>query len=304
VSAGGGQVQPTRGATSAGGDQPGRAAATNGAAAPSSRLLDLGPDRPTVEVLEAGEGAPLVFLHGAGGIPAWQGALPALTREYHVVAPLLPGFGRSTGIDLLEDQLDLFFHGFDVLEALGIERPYVVGESLGGWMAAEMAALRPKDIGRLALAAPVGLWRDEAPVGDLFGHTAHELVPLLFHDQASAPAQLMLEMTGQLFSEKDDRSAEQIEVLIALARGFRTAAKFLFPIPENGLERRLPRITAPTLVLWGAGDKLVPPLYARLFAERIAGARLTMISEAGHLIGLERPDPYAAALLAWGRGEA
>src|SRR5262249_60320012 len=122
---------------------------------PSSRLLELGPGRPVIEVLEAGDGEPLLFLHGAGGVPAWEGALPALSRAFHVYAPLLPGFGRSARLEYLDDQCDLFFHGFDVMEARGICRPYVVGESLGGWMAAEMAALRPEEIGRLALAAPI-----------------------------------------------------------------------------------------------------------------------------------------------------
>jgi len=276
---------------------------TNGAdAAPRSRLVHLGPERPTIEVLEAGEGAPLVFLHGAGGVPMWDGVLPLLAREYHVYAPLLPGFGQSTGLEYLEDQFDLFLHGFDVLEALGIERPYVVGESIGGWIAAEMAAVRPAAIGRLALAAPIGLWRDESPVEDLFGHMVHEMVPLLFHDPNAPAAQQMLALTTQLFSDKDDRSEAQIEALIALARGFRTAAKFLFPIPENGLEHRLWRINAPTLVLWGEGDRFVAPSYADIFTEKIRGARLTMIADAGHLIGLERPEPYAESVLAWGRG--
>src|SRR5574341_1211518 len=159
---------------------------------PQSRILNLGDGRPSIEVLEAGEGQPLLFLHGAGGIVAWEGVLPLLSSKYRVYAPLLPGFGQSTGLEYLEDQFDLFMHGFDVIEALSLERPYVVGESLGGWMAAEMAALRPKEIGRLALAAPVGLWRDEAPVADLFGMMSHELVPYLFHDPNCAPAQRML----------------------------------------------------------------------------------------------------------------
>ncbi len=265
-------------------------------ATPASRLLELGANRPVIEVLEAGEGQPLLFLHGAGGVPAWEGVLPHLSRVFHVYAPLLPGFGRSTGLEHLEDQWDLFLHGFDVMDALGIERPYLVGESFGGWIAAEMAALRPKEIGRLALAAPVGLWRDEAPVVDLFGHMTHELVPYLFHDQACPAAQRMLALTN-LISDKDDRSEEQVELLIGLARGFRTAAKFLFPIPEHGLEKRLPRITAPTLVVWGAADRFVAPSYADILRTRIPGARLETIAEAGHLIGLERPEPYARALL-------
>src|SRR5262245_65865383 len=99
-------------------------------------------------------------------------------------------------------------HGFDVIEALGLERPYVVGESFGAWMAAEMAALRPKEISRLALLAPVGLWRDEAPVADIFGMMPGELVSYLYHDQSCFAAQRMAMLTT-LFSDKDDRTQEQ-----------------------------------------------------------------------------------------------
>lgn len=267
--------------------------------APRSTLLSLGAGRPAIQVLEAGEGSPLLFLHGAGGVAAWEGVLPLLSRKYHVYAPLLPGFGQSTGLDSLEDQFDLFLHGFDVIEALGLDRPYVVGESLGGWMAAEMAALRPKELGRLALTAPIGLWRDEAPVVDLFGSMAHELAPYLFHDTTCAAAQQMMGLT-QLFSNKDDRTPEQIETLIGMSRGFRTVAKFLFPIPESGLERRLWRIKAPTLIVWGEQDRFISPMYADIFREKIGGSQVVKIPNAGHLIGLERPEPYAEALVRWG----
>ncbi len=269
---------------------------------PRSQILNLGNGRPSVEVLEAGEGPPLLFLHGAGGIVAWEGVLPLLSAKYHVYAPLLPGFGQSTGLDYLEDQFDLFLHGFDVIEALGLEQPYIVGESLGGWMAVEMAALRPKEIGRLALVAPVGLWRDEAPVVDLFGKMVHELVPYLFYNQNCLAAQRMM-MTTMLFSEKDDRTQEQVEILIAMSRGFRTVAKFLFPIPENGLERRLWRIKAPTLVVWGEQDQFVSPIYADIFREKIPNAEVMKIPNTGHLIGLESPEPLADALFRWEQGQ-
>ncbi len=266
---------------------------------PRSRILNLGNGRPSIEVLEAGAGSPLLFLHGAGGIVAWEGVLPLLSAKYHVYAPLLPGFGQSTGLECLEDQFDLFMHGFDVIEALGLDRPYVVGESLGGWMAAEMAALRPKEIGRLALAAPVGLWRDEAPVADLFGSMVHELVPYLFHNQNCPAAQRMMMMT-MLFSDKDDRTQEQIEILIMMSRGFRTAAKFLFPIPENGLERRLWRIKAPTLVVWGDQDRFISPIYAEILRQKIANAEVVKIPKTGHVISLESPELLADALVRWG----
>ena len=265
-----------------------------------SRVISLGAGRPSVEVLEAGDGPPLLFFHGAGGVPSWEGVLPLLAREYRVYAPLLPGFGKSDGLESLDDQFDLFLHGFDVSEALGLERPYVVGESMGGWIAAEMAALRPGEVSRLALAAPIGLWRDEAPVVDLFGHMTHEMVPYLFHDSNCEAAKRMLGVS-ELLSDKDDRTEEQVELLIGLARGFRTAAKFLFPIPESGLERRLWRVTAPTLIVWGENDRFISPTYADIFRERIRQAEVVKISEAGHLIGLERPQPYADAVLRWGR---
>jgi pimeloyl-ACP methyl ester carboxylesterase len=170
---------------------------------------------------------------------------------------------------------------------------------MGGWMAAEMAALRPREIGRLALAAPVGLWRDEAPLPDMFGMMVHELVPYLFHDQTCPAAAQLLAMT-ELFGARDDRTDEQVELLISLVRGFRTAAKFLFPIPEHGLERRLWRIAAPTLVVWGAEDRLAAPLYGRLFVEKIPNARLQLIEKAGHLLALERPEPVAEAVARFG----
>lgn len=268
---------------------------------PRSRILDLGKNRPSIEILEAGEGPPLLFLHSAGGIYAWEGILPLLTRNFHVYAPLLPGFGQSTGLDRLEDQFDLFLLGFDIIEALGIERPYIVGESFGGWMAAEMAALRPREISRLALAAPVGLWRDEAPVADIFGKTIGELVPYLFYNQTCMAA-MRMNMVTMLFSEEDDRSQEQVEILIAMSRGFQTVAKFLFPIPENGLERRLWRIKAPTLIVWGEQDRLISPTYAEIFSEKIAQSEVVKIPDTGHLIGLESPEPYAEAILRWGDG--
>ena len=111
----------------------------------------------------------------------------------------------------------------------------------------------------------------------------------------------MMNAVTNLFSTKDDRTQDQVEFLISMVRGFRTAAKFLFPIPEHGLEKRLPRIKAPTLVLWGTGDRFADPLYARIFGEKIPGAQVHMIEKAGHVIGLERPEPYAEAVVRFGR---
>lgn len=263
---------------------------------PRSRMLELGSGRPMVEVIEAGQGPDLLFLHGAGGV-AWAGALPLLARHFHVYAPVLPGFGRSAaeGLELLEDQLDLFQHGFDVMEKLGLEKPLLVGESFGGWIAGEMAALRPKEVGKLAVLAPVGLWRDEAPVTDLFGLEIGELLPFLFHDMSTPGAVAMSQLT-KLMSDKDDKTEAQVEQLIALLMGFRTAAKFLFPVPETGLERRLWRIRVPTLVLWGAQDRFIAPSYADIWAKNVKNAQVVTIERCGHLIMQEQPEACAKEL--------
>jgi len=260
---------------------------------PKSRMLDLGSGRPKLEVQEAGSGPNLLFLHGAGGV-AWDGALGILARHFHVYAPALPGFGKSPseGLELIDDQLELWQTGFDLIEALGLDKPLLVGESFGGWIAAEMAALRPKEVGKLAVLAPVGLWRDASPVADLFGLTLGELLPYLFYDMKSKAAVNMSALTS-LMSDKDDRTQAQIDALIAIFLGFRTAAKFLFPVPETGLERRLRRIRVPTLVLWGAQDRLIAPSYAEIFAKQVKNAQVQLIERCGHLIMAEQPEACA-----------
>jgi len=133
-------------------------------------------------VFEAGDGPPLVFLHGAGGLAEESPFLAALARRWHVFAPLLPGYGDSEGGDTLPDMLAITLHSFDVIEALGLTRPYLVGHSMGGMIAAEMAAVAPNDVERLGLIAPAGLWLDDHPIPDLFATLPHELPELLFHD--------------------------------------------------------------------------------------------------------------------------
>jgi pimeloyl-ACP methyl ester carboxylesterase len=258
---------------------------------PRSRMLALGSGRPTVEVVEAGQGPNLFFLHGAGGAGV-GGSAAAASLDTSMYAPVLrlrevgarAGAARGSARSLPAQ--------FDVMEALGLEKPLLVGESFGGWIAGEMAALRPREVGKLAVLAPVGLWRDDAPVTDLFGLEIGELLPFLFHDMTSPGAVAMSQLT-KLMSDKDDKSDAQVEQLIALLMGFRTAAKFLFPVPETGLERRLWRIRVPTLVLWGAQDRFIAPSYAEIWAKNVKSAQVVQIERCGHLILQEQPEACA-----------
>src|SRR5436189_3037331 len=141
-------------------------------------------------VLEGGSGAPLVFLHGAGGLFAENPFLEQLARRYHVFAPELPGYGESTGEELLEDMLDFTLHAWDVADALGLRQPHLVGHSMGGMIAAEMACLAPRDLARLVLVGAAGLWLEAHPMPDIVAMLPQEIAEGLFVDPARRAAPL------------------------------------------------------------------------------------------------------------------
>ncbi len=238
-------------------------------------------------VLQGGGGPDLVFLHGAGGILDDDALLAVLAETHRVWAPELPGFGDSTGEELLEDMLDFTLHGLDVLSALGVESPALVGHSLGGMIAAEMASLCPDEFPMLVLLAPFGLWLDDEPVADLFSVLPHDLPALLFHDPAVGAEALT---RGADFT--DDQAL--IDFFVANARRLGTAGKLMFPIPDRRLSKRLYRLRADTLLVWGESDRVVPPVYADAWKERIPGARVAAVPGAGHMLTIEKPDDVAA----------
>ena len=242
-----------------------------------------------VHVREAGAGVPLVFLHGAGGLFAENRFLEQLGEHFHVFAPAWPGYGESVGEELLEDMLDFTLHGWDVVDALGLERPHLVGHSMGGMIAAEMACVAPRDVGRLVLVAAAGLWLDDDPIPDLFSLLPEHLPPLLSHDPAVATRLL----TGGV--DFDDPKALET-FLITNARQLGTAGKILFPIPDRRLAKRLYRLRAPTLVIWGAEDRLIPPVYAAYWRRLVPSAEEVVIPEAGHMLAYERPEPFVEAV--------
>jgi len=242
-----------------------------------------------VRYLEGGAGPPLVFLHGAGGVTADDPLLARLANSHRVYAPLVPGYGDSAECPEIRDMLDFTLHAWDVVEALGVKDPILVGHSMGGMIAAEMAAVQPNDVSRLALIAPAGLWDDEHPIVDLFTIMPYEMPELLFHDAAAGAAMMT---AGR---DVEDPGFLQ-QYLVTNARQLGMAGRILFPIPERGLSQRLYRIKARTLVIWGDSDKLIPPIYAHAFKKAISGAELVSIPEAGHMIHLEKPDAVAEAI--------
>jgi pimeloyl-ACP methyl ester carboxylesterase len=241
-------------------------------------------------VLEGGSGAPVVFFHGAGGLLADNPFLDGLARRYHVFAPEWPGYGESTGEDLLEDMLDFALHGWDLVDALGLRQPHLIGHSMGGMIAAEMACLAPRDLGRLVLVGAAGLWLDERPIPDIFAMLPHEIADVLFVDPARGAALL----TGG--ADLSDIEALK-DFYIVSQRRLAMAGKILFPIPNRRLSKRLYRLTAETLVLWGAADRLIDPAYAAQWKALIPGAHVQTIDGAGHMLPWEQPDAFVEALV-------
>lgn len=238
----------------------------------------------TTSMMRGGSGPPLLFLHGAGGPMDGAPFLDDLARHFTVFAPAHPGFGPGEGIEHLDDVLDFTLYYLDFLEEVGIEKPHVVGHSLGGMLAAEMAALAPQLLNRLVLICPAGLWLDAVPIPDFFTFSPEQLVRSALHDPKGPVGKALL---AQL---RDPRLA------LSSYRCLASAGKFLWPIPEKGLRKRIHRVKLPTLVIWGASDGLIPTVYADAFHASIPGSQVAILNGAGHLPMLEQREAFVQAV--------
>ena len=239
-----------------------------------------------VQVADIGEGRPLLYLHGFDGFPGEAPYIMRLAKSHRVIVPEHPGFGKSTGIEHIDDILDITLYYRNLIETLGFDRVDVVGHSLGGMFAAELAAICPSIVDRLVLVAPFGLWLDEAPIPDLFYLGPAQLQRATWHNPECEAAQQAMSQLGGL----NERSAG--EAIITRAGNLSTAGKFLWPVPDRGLAKRLPLIKAPTLVVTGESDKLISAPYGEAFVSKIPGARLVSIPMAGHVPMAEQPGAF------------
>jgi pimeloyl-ACP methyl ester carboxylesterase len=244
----------------------------------ASERLELGGG--SIHVQRGGEGPPLLFLHAAGGAGVWHPFLGLLARRFDVVAPDHPGFGGSDDMPEVEAMDDLVYHYLDVIDRLGLDRPHVVGASFGGWIAAELAVAAPHAIRSLTLLSAAGLRLPDHPVTDIFFLTPPQLADTLFHDPAMA--------AGFLPAEPD------IDTVLAAYRDTTALARFSWTpfLCNPKLERRLRRITAPTLVVWPDDDKLIPIAHGHRYAEQIPGAQFTVVPDCGHAMYFERPAEF------------
>jgi pimeloyl-ACP methyl ester carboxylesterase len=236
-----------------------------------------------VNLWSAGQGAPLLFLHGYERHPGGARFLERLAETRTVYAPEQPGYGSSGGFEHIQDIFDLVLFYRELIRVLGHERVDVIGHSSGGMLAAELAALSPEQVGSLVLVDPFGLWLDDQPSQDPFGE-AGAVKAAKWHDPAAIPSP---EPTIFVPDPADPHGA-----ILFQAQNLATATKFLWPIADRGLRRRLPYVRARTLIVNGASDALVPPAYAEEFARLIPDAEVALIDAAGHYPLIEQEDEF------------
>jgi pimeloyl-ACP methyl ester carboxylesterase len=243
-----------------------------------------------LEVFEQGQGQPILVLHGEDGLALQAPFLTLLATHGRVIAPSHPGFGHSPDSDDIDTVDDLSYLYLDLLAEQDLHEVVVLGCSLGGWVAAEMAVKSMERIAKLVLAAPLGIKvgdRETRDIPDIFALPADEVIRLKYHD----PSHAMVDYT----TLSDDE-------LTVIARNREATALYgwepYFHNPK--LRRRLHRINVPTLLLWGASDRFVTAgYYGAAYREAIPGSRLEIIEQAGHLPQLEQPEAFVEHVLAF-----
>jgi pimeloyl-ACP methyl ester carboxylesterase len=239
----------------------------------------------SVRMRRAGSGPPLLFLHGANGLPAWLPVFDMLSKHFEVMVPEHPGFGAADNPAWIKNVGDLAMYYLDFLDSLGPYQVHLVGHSLGGWTAAELAVRNCSRLASLTLIAPAGIRVKGVPSGDNFIWSPEEAVRNLYCDQAVAERILATPVS--------DEDADLMLANRYAAAKFGWEPRWFNP----SLERWLHRISVPTLVLWGDSDKLFPAAYAKRWGERVPGARIEIITNCGHVPTIERPEPVAQAII-------
>ena len=239
-----------------------------------------------------GAGPAVIFFHGPWGL-TWGPFLDALARGFTVYAPEHPGTtpGEPDAVQQVDSLWDLVLCYDELLEHLRLSEVMLVGHSFGAMMACEVAALRSARVRRLVLIDPIGFWRDDAPVVNWMLLGPQEIPAYVFREPAGAAAKALFSIP------EDPEDAALARTRLTWAMG--STGKFIWPIPDKGLKKRIHRIEAPTLLLWGEDDRLVPRVYADEFARRLRQTRLEVVKEAGHAPHLEQPEATARLVQAF-----
>ncbi len=265
------------------------------------RVIPVRGERERLTIMDAGSGPPMVFLPDVWGLH-WDPFLEAMSEAHRVLGVHLPGTGGSTGDEWIIDLFDLTYLLTDLLDELDLDDVVVVGNGLGGMLAAELAAMQPQRYRALVLISAYGLWNEAHPNVDVFFHRDQfeVLAAMTFHNPEHP-------FRTVLFPQAESRQEHQTQ-MVERAQTLQAAAKHLWPLPDRGLARRIHRIISPTLIVWGRKDGVVPVQYAEDFARLIPHATIQIQEHSGHLPQVEETEAVAAAVSAFlaaaGNGQA
>jgi pimeloyl-ACP methyl ester carboxylesterase len=224
---------------------------------------------------------PLIFLHGAGGHTGWMRFLDALAEDFAVFAPEHPGFGRSDDPSWLDEVGDLAYFYLDFIEMLGLDRVHLIGTSLGGWIAAELAVRNSTRLASLTLVCAVGITANGRPIDDIFRMPVEENLRRFYADPERAARRL-----GDMAKLDMNIVVKNRNTVTRLAY----RPRFYNPC----LAKWLHRITVPTLLIWGDKDGLVPPEFGEAYHAALPGSRFVVLESAGHAPFDEQKDAFLA----------
>ena len=233
-----------------------------------------------VEVMRGGKGSPVVFLHGAGGAGMWFPFMDRIAADHEVIVPSHPGYDKSDTPDWLDNVGDIAFFYLDLFEKMGLSDIHLVGNSMGGWIAAEIAVRDASRLKTLTLVSAAGIHVKGVQKGDLFLWTPEQRIRALFHDQKLADQMLSVPPTPEMIDTQ-------------LKNSFTTAKLAWSPRFYNrDLHKWLHRIKVPTLIVWGDDDKIFPAPYAKAYGELIPGAKVEVLKDCGHVPQVEKLDAF------------
>ena len=233
----------------------------------------------------AGKGAPLVFLAGASGAPVVLPFMEKLAERFDVVVPDHPGYGQSDEPEWLENIHDVAYFYLDFLAALKLEKTAIVGSSMGGWMAMEMAVRNTSRIASLVLVSPAGVRAEGAAPADIFLLSPEDMIRKLFHDQKYAAERLAAPLTPEAID-------------LALKNRHTTARLAWEPrLHDPMLPKWLHRIDVPVTIVWGEHDRILPVGFAPEIKKLIRNSKLAVLPDCGHLPHAEKPDQFVEIVL-------
>jgi pimeloyl-ACP methyl ester carboxylesterase len=236
-----------------------------------------------LHLLRGGRGEPLLILHGAGGNRGWLRYLQELSQRFQVYVPDHPGFGLSDRPEWIASIPDLACFYLWALEELGLSRLRVIGFSMGGWLAAEMAVMCPHLFDRLVLVGAAGVKPTQGEIVDIFLLSPAELTAKLFYDPQQAPEY------ARLYGQQPTPEEQDI-----WQRNREMAARITWKpyMHDPRLPALLRRLRLPTLLVWGRQDALIPVNCGEIYHQNIRGSRLAILERCGHAPQLEKPQEF------------